>query len=269
MMVSLLNLSTKSAGNNRLAIRLFGEDGSEIDMWSVVGYVDFVNGGSSAYKAGSADFSISDMATGFQTISVGSYNSRKSITTISGSTYSYSMTLNGISDFSSYGVDVNGISRPDIAGPGFTVVSSVNGYDSSTVGSTTYLCSKVASGSRTCYWGDMMGTSMSSPAVAGIIALWLEAKSDLDATDIKDVFANTSIVDSYVNQAPAKFGAGKIDAKAGIIYILNSGVNDITTKQNVAMVYPNPTDGNFTVYAQGENDGVKLSIYRRNGAQVY
>ena len=69
------------------------------------------------------------------------------------------------------------------------------------------------------YWGVMSGTSMAAPTVAGIIALWLQAKPTLSVSEIKNVLALTAAKDKYT--LTPQFGPnGKIDAFAGMYYVL-------------------------------------------------
>lgn len=71
------------------------------------------------------------------------------------------------------------------------------------------------------YWGTMQGTSMASPAVAGIIALWLQANPSLTYADVMGVLKNTAVRDEAVtSDNPARWGYGKIDALAGLKYVL-------------------------------------------------
>lgn len=80
------------------------------------------------------------------------------------------------------------------------------------------------------------GTSMSSPIVAGTIALWLQAKPDLTALDIRDIFAHSckqiddERIDGYPNNM---YGYGEIDAYAGLLYILGipNSIKDISVTQ--------------------------------------
>ncbi|MBK8659377.1 MAG: S8 family serine peptidase [Bacteroidetes bacterium] len=59
----------------------------------------------------------------------------------------------------------------------------------------------------------LQGTSMSSPAVGGIIALLLEANLSLTPQQVKDILATTAIVDSSTGIIPAQgslpWGYGK------------------------------------------------------------
>ena len=79
----------------------------------------------------------------------------------------------------------------------------------------------------------MSGTSMATPVAAGIAALWLQADPTLDVNGIKDIITKTSTHDQYTDGANRyKFGAGKIDALAGIQYILsantpNNAIGDV------------------------------------------
>ncbi|MEG0011683.1 MAG: S8/S53 family peptidase [Muribaculaceae bacterium] len=246
--------------------------GAQMDAW-IDDYNTFFSGKSvSGWSEGNADCSISDMATGNETISVGAYGSRDTYKKLNGEDYHYNnVKLNNIAYFSSYGPDINGVVRPDIVGPGYYVVSSVNSFDKSTVvDNHSFLAAEITANGRKYQWADMAGTSMSSPAVAGIIALWLQADPTLDAAKIKEIFKETAIKDSYVTGGnPNKWGFGKIDANAGLIKVLQkSSVEGAVTNKNVVIMYPNPSDGHFTLYAQGETGNIKLNIYNANGALV-
>ena len=63
---------------------------------------------------------------------------------------------------------------------------------------------------------------MSCPAVAGIVALWLQANPTLTFDDVIDVISHSSRTDEFTESAPERWGAGKIDAVAGINYILDT-----------------------------------------------
>ena len=103
----------------------------EIDLriWECSQASSFQSYGMKGFTDGSDKCSISDMATGHYTISVGSCVNRNFHTTCYGDkvrdTYA---AIGSISSFSSYGVDVNGVSHPYIVAPGQAVISSVNSY---------------------------------------------------------------------------------------------------------------------------------------------
>lgn len=82
------------------------------------------------------------------------------------------------------------------------------------------------------YW-QMMGTSMSSPVAAGIVALWLEADPDLTVVDVTEIMQKTAIKDDHYNEGnnSVREGAGRIDAYGGIKEVLTrrygTGIADV------------------------------------------
>lgn len=258
-----------------LGILFYGVKGEKLNGWDAGGYTDFTNLGKSDFINGDSEMSISGMATGKNIISVGAYVTKDTFKSLSGGVYSYgSQYVKGeVADFSSYGPDANGIRRPEVLAGGIIVVSAVNNYDESTVNSSNIssLSAEVADKSgKKYYWGDMAGTSMAAPEVAGIVALWLQANPDLNNDEIKKVLENTSVRDAVVNRNEKKSGYGKIDAFAGLKYVLSStGIEDVKINDNEAvMLYPNPSDGDFSVFVPGE-DAVNVTIYSMNGTKVY
>ena len=261
---------SKSSNRYYVGFTLIGQAGDAVHVWGADSYAEFISNGSSEFTAGDASKSINSMACGDNVLSVGCYTIANSYKTLSGQTYTYSgYKIGYITDFSSYGIDMRGISRPDVCAPGMALNSSYNSYSSSNskssdvVAQTTY-------GDRTYYWGNLAGTSMSTPVVSGIIATWLQYNPLLSAAEIREVLEATSVVDSYVEAGDSvQWGAGKVDAYAGLQYLMSAGVNDIELSQNNVLVYPNPNHGTFRVYTQGEADGAMLRVYSMTGQLVY
>jgi subtilisin family serine protease len=82
------------------------------------------------------------------------------------------------------------------------------------------------------------GTSMACPVVSGIVALWLQAKPDLTLDNLMEVLSKTSRNDEYTEILPERWGYGKIDAKKGLEYILNStGIEQISQTTTTATNY--------------------------------
>ena len=261
-----------------LALRFYGTQGDELHMWSDA-YSIFIDNGDNAFTAGSPAGSYNDLATGKNLISVGAYSTKltwNSIVDASGNTrmskYDNEMAQVGtMADFSSYGVDPNGIWHPIIVAPGHGVESAFNRYN---FDEFTYLMRRITNevekdGELYRYYINE-GTSMACPVVTGIIATWLEYDPTLSPDDIKKIFEETA-------QKPEAYGTGiaeqwgpngVIDAYAGLVYLGQLGVNDITNEQDMVIVGPNPTDGQFNVFAQGE-DEVSLYIYNTGGTQVF
>ena len=247
-----------------------GQPGDTIHIWGADAYTELISNGCEGFTDGDASKSINSMACGDNMISAGSYNAVNRYTSINGYTYSYSTYPVGyVSSFSSYGVDMRGISRPDVCAPGIAVLSSFNSYYS-TGNATSSIVDQVTYGGRTYTWGTSAGTSMSTAVVSGIIATWLQYKPTLTGSEVREVIQNSSVVDSYVEAGDAvQWGSGKIDAYAGLEYLMSAGVNDVEVAQDNVLIYPNPSDGRFKVYAQGETGTVRLNVYSVAGALVH
>lgn len=252
-----------------IGIRYICDSLTSADAWNLYHKLSFSNNGFPEYTDGNSDVSINDLATGDNTISVGAYNSRLDYTNLYGTKFSIDANFGDIASFSSYGPDVNGIARPEVLAPGQTLISPFNSCYPDIP--STYICDSLAVGSKTYYWGNMSGTSMAAPTVSGIIALWLQANPNLSPADIMNVIKNSCKTDVYVTGNPNRSGYGKIDALAGLKYILNTtGIRGISDdKAKPVLLYPNPSDGHFTVCTPSESGNVNMSIYNVAGALVY
>lgn len=157
--------------------------------------------------------------TGKSVISVGSYNSN-----IGNITYAQSVgdTLLKASIFSSFGNTADGRLKPDVSAPGQYLASSFNSWrDTSYQKIKNSVIGYYPFNNRFYPYGWSAGTSMAAPAVAGIIALWLQASPLLTFSQARDIIKKTSISDIYTGALPNKtYGYGKIDAYNGIKYLL-------------------------------------------------
>ena len=171
------------------------------------------------YSAPSDSCCIGTYACGDSTISAGAYAARNSY---------FSLPLNRIvvdkaahigqiASFSSYqvaGAGPTGRPLPDICAPGMDVVAAGSRYSYFAQGSNLTVMQVDGH-----YWGVMSGTSMAAPTVAGIIALWLQAKPGLSVNGVRKVFAASARKDSFT-RAPQFGPNGKIDAFAGMCHLL-------------------------------------------------
>ena len=225
-----------------LAAEFYPSSGSTtIDVWAGDSYGwfvgdNFVTTTNHTWTCGTDDMSVSDEATIPNAISVGAYVSKETWNCYNGQGPYYipgQNSLNDIANFSSYATAAKsptGQFYPWITAPGAQIVSAVNHYSSDyTTGSMT----AYRVNTNTTYpYAVMQGTSMATPTAAGIVALWLQVAKEnnveLTTNDIKTIMAETAIKDSYVTSGAnaSHFGNGKIDALAGIQYILDNYVQE-------------------------------------------
>lgn len=170
------------------------------------------------------------------------------------------------SSFSSIGPRNDGMMKPDISAPGSSVVSSVNSF---TTDSYSSLASTVFQG-KTYDFTSLSGTSMSSPAVAGICALIWEANPYLSPRQVKQIVIETARLDQYTGQIPAegdvKWGHGKIDALAAVKKALTVvGIEQMDIASEKWTVYPNPT--NSIIHLQGLENCSSVELIDATGKQ--
>lgn len=271
LQIELTGQSRKS-GYYYIGVTFIGADGQEIHAWGADSYAEFRHGNNPDCVSGTDAGSINNMACTPSVISVGAWTASNTFTNLNGTVMRFGDSeypLNKITYFSSYGVDMNGMAHPDICAPGLGVISSLNSYYRYGHNASS-LASRATSGSRTYDWGPESGTSMATPAVTGIVATWLQYKPTLTTAEIRGIMQKTGVKDSYVLAGdPVQWGAGKIDAYAGLQEIISGGVNDAEVSQNNVLVYPNPNGGQFKVFTQGEDNGATLSVYNVAGSLVY
>ena len=268
-----------------LAISIYPVEGGPcmIDGWEGYGYNLFANYNGTiddyVFISGSDDCCISDYVANDDVISVGAYVSKNIYTDVDGNTLNYSSyyTVNDIAYFSSYqtsGHGPSGKAKPDICAPGALVVAGINRYDAEWFMDADYRYSLICEDTDQPL-GCMQGTSMSAPCVAGIVALYLQAAQSVDKTlktdDIRDIFAHSAITDQYTDQS--NFGAyGKINALAGIKYILGSAEPVITTDLSSITIEPTYTgyEGSQIIQVQATNlqSDLQLSLSPGNNGFV-
>lgn len=258
------NQTTNANGNYLFGFVVEGKDGQRIDCFCSGLYSSMDGYAQEGWDNGSTNGSISDMACSKNVLVVGSYNTRNAWVSLDGKAYNYpgQYTPGYISSFSSYGTLIDGRNLPHVCAPGATTISSTNSYyiDSYNV-PTSALQAKQTETDRNNYWHQQVGTSMATPAVAGAIALWLEADPTLTIDEVKEIAISTAVSDTYVAAGdPVQWGAGKFDAYAGLKEVIRrAGVENITVEDARLMIAEkgskqfeiflgNATEMNVTIY---------------------
>ena len=122
----------------------------------------------------------------------------------------------------------------------------------------------------------MSGTSMATPYMSGICALWLEADPTLTHTQIRDIAQKTALNDSYCtttnyytkNGDGNQAGAGKVDAYKGLKYILDQKTAILSPIADDKDFMVRSIDGsNFEAYIAGATS-MAATLYTMDGRQV-
>ena len=243
----------EEASNYYFGLRYVASAGTTLTAWSSTS-TQLVGNGKSGWLEGSPDGAISDMATGAGVISVGSYVTKNTIPHLEGEANYNKSAMGDIMYSSSYGIDENGVSQPMITAPGYMVVSAMNRYDTTIADQRSQMAAVATIDGSEYMWKEMGGTSMSAPVVTGIVATWMQADSELDAEALKEILAATAIRDEFITESNAvRWGYGKIDAMAGLQYIVGSGIDDAKmstlwsmTATDGELVTTTPVDGKVT-----------------------
>lgn len=212
----------------------------------------------SSYVGGNDDSGIGAPACTYSAIAVAAYAANY---------YTGGGTLagGGLASFSSVGPLITDSLKPDISAPGTQVGSSMSSF-------TDVVYTPIASvdfNGRTYGFTRLSGTSMSSPVVAGIAALMLDANPTLTPAQIKAIIIQTAREDNQTGVLPTTgdthWGHGKVNAYHAVQLALGVlGTVEVNKEMNW-LVYPNPSAS--TIALSGlENDGSVTSIKLLNAS---
>ena len=200
----------------------------ELSLWSTAGtQIDLFNAkmqamGRANCTSGNTELSCNNWASAEKAVSVGNYCANTTYRSLFNEKDedSSKLILGDISRESSYGKALNGRQIPMVAAPGTNILSAVSQFYI-----IDFQTDKEKSYNKDMTWQNglydsLTGTSMSSPAVAGIFALWLQADPTLSPEDLEAILKETCRTDDFTKASPQRFGYGKVDAKRGLELVL-------------------------------------------------
>ncbi len=207
-----------------------GQQGASVDIYADGSQTFLRSCGIPGMTEGTAQGAFNNLASPSTVLAIGGYDNRANVPMADGTETTYSGINPGYPmPYTSYGNTFDGRHIPDFCAPANTVISAMNRYyrNAHPEGYKVLTETTAADGTRYA-WYDEGGTSMASPAVAGIIALWLQADRTLTAQDIRDIVAHSARTDLPDPTNP-RWGLGAIDAAAGLKYHLDhQSISDIT-----------------------------------------
>lgn len=196
---------------------------TQTKMWA--NSAEFTNNGyGSPFVNGSTTSTVGEIGgTGNSIVSVGAYTSKNTFTNYSNTSVTIPAyaPVGEIAPFSSHGPTADNRTKPDITAPGNILVAPVNRFDNNYVSSSQRTVYGVTNGTNTWYYGAMEGTSMATPMVTGILALWLEAYPELNPAQALTLIKDNAFTDGFTGTIPNNgdntWGWGKIDAEYGLL----------------------------------------------------
>lgn len=252
-----------------LTLFVYGEEGT-VDAWNVCNLENhagnigcaFSHNMRGNYMRGNDSHGIGEPACAEKAITVAAH--KFGYTTAAGVVH-----YGTICDFSSHGPAYGGGQKPEISAPGSLISSSISSF---TTESYAADFSYNYEGKRY-IWAKMSGTSMSCPAVTGIVALMLQACPMLPTDSVRAILFRTAENDDQTGELIAndsmsvRWGHGKIHAWRAVNEALaHAGVEESQELRHL-QVYPNPASESIMVFS-GSYAPQTLRIYDMTGRVV-
>lgn len=263
-----IRLRVKCTNTNlRVGLSARAESGT-VHFWNVVELTNGVGnwgmpftGFGPASIPGDSNYGVSDPACTHSVITVGAYSSEyPSNGSIAGGQIAY---------FSSAGPLISGEMKPDISAPGVSVISSLSSF----AGGTPAAFQTIEFNGNTYKFGSLSGTSMSSPCVAGIVAILLEADPTLNPEDVKFILKENARQDNFTGTITVpgdiRWGYGKVNTYKSIKSIVGDvRVDEQNQSDRALRIAPNPVSESFVIQLPQNEDIKKIDLISVDGKQV-
>lgn len=256
-----------------ISVELMGSD-AEVCYYRSAGNL-FADSRNPALDAGECTHSIGSPASAPAAICVGSTAYRQDVYTYRGTHRIYDMGHNGERTYtSSVGPTFDERIKPDVVAPGTNIISSYSSF---------YLehhptASDIVDSDkehfdyqgRTYAWNYNAGTSMSTPAVAGAIALWLQACPTLSPSDVRSLLQATARRhDPLLTYPNNLYGYGEIDVYAGLLRLLNlDGITNLSHNQPKGVAIRPQADGVEMTFVEAPRYAFRVAVYAAGGQCV-
>lgn len=143
--------------------------------------------------------------------------------------------------YSSTGPAINNVMKPDVVAPGSIVVSSYSRYylDENPDKDNDVICFTDFE-EKSHPWLQASGTSMSTPVMAGAVALWLQANPRLTQQEVKDVLRRTCRQpEAGLDYPNNEYGFGEIDIYRGLLDVLGlDGIEGLVRQSEGLRIVP-------------------------------
>lgn len=226
---------------------------------------EFTKGNRAGYSNGDRLYGVGEPGCAAKTITVAAHHADR-LNTATGR-----LMPGNIAEFSSNGPLTSGVKKPEISAPGVQVVSSISSFTEESYTPKT----KNYYDGRWYIFAEMSGTSMSSPAVTGIVALVLQANPNLSVDEVRDILFTTARNDNLTGNIIATqrmsdtWGWGKVDAYRAVVEALDrASIDNPDAKTMPISVYPNPATHSAIVLT-GTDRPSPLSIYSVSGQKMW
>jgi len=245
----------KGGSNVNVVLRVAAETG-EVHAWNHThlsndvgnwGW-DFSSAGQPGWTAGDPFYGVQQPACSQSVIAIGAHSS--DFVNAGGNEIGGTLAY-----FSTFGPTLDGRLKPNLSAPGVNVESSLSSFRDG-----VYNVTETVDFDGTTYeFARLSGTSMSSPAVAGIVALMLEANPYLSAGEVMAILEETAREDNNTGPIPEEgdhvWGHGKVTATAAIQAALSlNGIPSWTSSGNTRFrAHPIPSSG--PVWIHGPANG--------------